>query len=114
MMSKENMIQCIGEEVRFIGLIRDNVMMDNEINTLMDWNNNHLIHPYIGKTCRIIGQDQEDFYIECEFVELDIDGNIINDGITSIEMAFEFAAYSDDILDYDPVFERIPNNLLVP
>ena len=104
------MIEIIGEEVVFIGLMRDNVMINGEIDMQRDWHGIHYIHPYIGKRCRIIGQDQEDYSIECEFAACDMDGNLIDNGITSIEMAFEFAASSDNIIDYDPVFERIPNN----
>ena len=109
MLNRQEMIDMIGgAEVLFLGLVRDNVMLN--INMETDINGNHYIGPYIGKTCRVIGQDLETDAIECEFVACDMEGNVINNGMTTIEIDFNYTAYTDAI-DYDPVFERIPTNL---
>jgi len=106
MLTKQELINMIdGEAVVFLGLIRDNQMLNLHMET--DFNSLHYIRPYIGKTCRLIGQEEEGA-LECEFVACDMNGNIINNGMTVIEMVFEFASDSE-FIDFDPVFERIPN-----
>lgn len=94
------------QEVVFRGFCRNNVIINNEMNrNHTDWHSMHFVMPYVNKRCRVIGQNQ-DGSIQCEFQNCDMDGNIIHNGITA-ELSFEFAEYSDGLINYDPFFERV-------
>lgn len=106
MLSKMNLVQMYNEDVVFRGFCRNNVMINNEMNrNHTDWASMHFVMPYVNKRCRVIGQNQ-DGSIQCEFQNCDMDGNIIHNGTTA-ELSFEFAEYSDGVINYDPVFERV-------
>ncbi len=113
MLSKEELIGMVNEEVIFRGFSRNNVSINNELNSnqLTDWYGMYFVMPYIGKQCRLLGLD-EDGIIQCEFELCDMQGNITDEGLISIEITFEFAEYSNGILDYDPVFERIEQDII--
>ena len=103
----------INEEVIFRGFSRNNIIINDELNynQLTDWHGFHFVLPYVDKQCRVLGSD-EDGAIQCEFEQCDMQGNLTDEGLTSIEMAFEFAASSDGLIDYDPVFERIQQDII--
>jgi hypothetical protein len=113
MISKQNMLEMINEEVIFRGFARNNIIINDELNynQLTDWNASDYPMHYIGKPCRVLGQN-EDGSIQCEFEQCDMQGNLTDEGLTSIDMDFEFAASSNGLIDYDPVFERIQQNII--
>ena len=113
MLSKEELIGMVNEEVIFRGFYRNNVIINNELNynQQTDWNGIHFVMPYVGKQCRILGQN-EDGSIQCEFEQCDMQGNVIDQGHVSADISFEFAASSGGLIDYDPVFERIEQDII--
>ena len=113
MISKQNILEMINEEVIFRGFSRNNIIINSEFsNYSTDWHSNYYVLPYIGKQCRILGQDEEDGSIRCEFQECDMQGETIYNIVVLIELVFEFAAHSNGLIDYDPVFERIQHNII--
>ena len=115
MISKMNLLEMYNEEVVFRGFSRNNEIINDQLdyNRATDWNGMHFVMPYVNKRCMVIEQNQ-DGSIQCEFEHCDMNGNITGNGLIS-GLSFEFAEYSDGIIDYDPVFERIdeqPNILI--
>ena len=113
MISKQNLSEMTNEEVIFRGFSRNNVIINDELNysQLTDWYGMYFVMPYIGKQCRLLGLD-EDGIIQCEFKHCDMQGNVTDEGLVSIELTFEFAESSDGLIDYDPVFERIEQDII--
>ena len=120
MISRNNLLEMFNQEVIFRGFSRrddngNHIIINNELDydRTTDWNGMHYVMPYVNKRCDIIRQN-DDGSIRCEFDHCDMDGNITDDGLTS-GLSFEFAEYSNGVIDYDPVFEIIgkQDNIIV-
>ena len=61
--------------------------------------------PYDNTRCEVIGQC-EDCSIECNFEPVNYNWEIIENEGEAI-MAFEYAEFSNGLINYSPLFERI-------
>ena len=109
-LSRDQLLKC--EKAIFKGFHRKGECINNEIHhNSVDWHGNYFIKPYINKECYILNEDDEDYSIECEFNECDMEGNEIDDdeniGLHTVELSIQFKETSGGLIDFDPIFERI-------
>ena len=116
MISKQNILEMINEEVIFRGFSRNNIIINSEFsNYSTDWHSNYYVLPYIGKQCRILGQDEEDGSIRCEFQECDMQGETIYNIVVLIELVFERIQHNIIHINPIPVINNRPilnNNII--
>lgn len=121
MISKANILELINEYVIFEGFTDQNEFINGNLNSRTDWNGNEFLYkkendrflcPYNGKQCKIIGQ-YHDGSIECEFEQHDFSGNVIENHPPVI-IAFEFSEFSGGLIAYDPIFNRVEQQDVVP
>tara|TARA_B100001248_G_C27372044_1_gene452171 strand:- start:947 stop:1288 length:342 start_codon:yes stop_codon:yes gene_type:complete len=112
MLTKQELIDHIGNYVVFDGFTDQENLLNNNCEYRTDWHSDFYLYclqapvkfPYNNKKCKVL-QQCEDGSIECEFDERDFMGNII--GEKKAIISFEFSENSNGLIDYDPIFSTI-------
>ena len=114
MLTKQELISLTNNYVTFCGFSdREDVLKDDSVNSRVDWRGGYYLFyrhismnwPYDNTRCKVLRQC-DDGSIECEFETRNFNGEILENEDKAI-MAFEYAEFSNGLINYSPLFERI-------